>query len=87
MEKVRKAPKLIYGVVSKKTMQKTATLRIDFIEKHGLYHKYLRRSKTLIFHDENDECQINDKVYVMETRPLSKTKRHRLVKVAKTSAE
>jgi len=82
METTRKAPKLVFGTVCKKSMQKSATLRIDFIEKHKLYHKFLKRSKTLVFHDENDECQVGDKAYVMETRPLSKTKRHRLVKIA-----
>ena len=86
MDKQRKAPKLIFGIVSKKSMQKSATLRVDFIEKHKLYKKYLKRSKTLVFHDERDECQVGDRVYVMETRPLSKTKRHRLVKVAGNEA-
>ncbi len=82
MDTIRKVPKLVFGTVCKKSMQKSATLRIDYMEKHGLYKKYLKRSKTLVFHDENDECEIGDQAYVMETRALSKTKRHRLVKVA-----
>jgi len=86
MEENRKAPKLIEGIVSKKNTEKTAVLRIDYTQRHKLYKKYMRRTKTLVFHDENDECKVGDKVAVMETRPLSKSKRHRLVRVAQRFA-
>ena len=80
-EKIRKTPKVLTGVVCGTSMEKSAKLRIDYIEKQKLYKKYLKRSKTLIFHDEKNECKIGDRVQVMETRALSKRKRHRLVKV------
>ncbi len=77
----RITPKTIFGIVEKVSGDKTARLRIDYTEKHRLYKKYLRRSKTLLFHDEGNDCKVGDRVHVMETRPLSKTKRHRLVKI------
>ena len=86
MEEIRKTPKLIEGIVSKKNTEKTAVLSIDYTEQHKLYKKYIRRTKTLVFHDENNECKVGDKVAVMETRPLSKSKRHRLVRVAQRFA-
>ena len=77
----RITPKTIFGIVEKVSGDKTAKLRIDYTEKHPLYKKYLRRSKTLLFHDESNQCKVGDRVHVMETRPLSKTKRHRLVQI------
>lgn len=77
----RITPKTISGIVEKVSGDKTVRLRINYTEKHRLYKKYLRRSKTLLFHDEGNECKVGDRVHVMETRPLSKTKRHRLVKI------
>ncbi len=81
----RKQPKLILGVVSDKKMSKTAKLKIDYVKKHPKYGKFVRRTKFVLFHDEKDLCNVGDKVYVVETRPLSKLKRHRLVKVVETS--
>jgi len=83
----RVTPKTIFGVVEKISGDKTARLRIDYTEKHPLYKKYLRRSKTLTFHDEASVCKVGDRVHVMETRPLSKTKRHRLVRVVAAEGE
>lgn len=77
----RITPKTIFGIVEQVSGDKTAKLRIDYTEKHRLYKKYLRRSKTLLFHDESNQCKVGDRVHVMETRPLSKTKRHRLVQI------
>ena len=77
----RITPKSIFGIVEKISGDKTARLRIDYTEKHPLYKKYLRRSKTLLFHDEGNQCKVGDRVHVMETRPLSKTKRYRLVHI------
>jgi len=85
-EKTRKTPKAILGTVVEVGMDKSAKLRIDFTERHPLYKKYLKKSKTLVFHDEKNECKVGDQAYVMETRPLSKTKRHRLVEVIGKSA-
>jgi len=77
----RITPKTILGTVCKVSGDKTAKLRIDFTEKHPLYKKYIRKSKTLMFHDEKNECKVGDTVTVMETRPLAKTKRYRLVSI------
>ena len=63
----RITPKTISGIVEKVSGDKTARLRINYTEKHRLYKKYLRRSKTLLFHDEGNECKVGDRVHVMET--------------------
>ena len=67
-------------VVSNK-MQKTIVVAIEDNVKHPLYGKIMKRSIKLKAHDENNECKIGDKVEIMETRPLSKDKRWRLVEV------
>ncbi|PCJ21193.1 MAG: 30S ribosomal protein S17 [Candidatus Cloacimonadota bacterium] len=79
MEQVRKAPKLISGVVSSTAMQKTAKLEIIYIEQHPLYKKHMKRKKTLLFHDENEVCKVGDTVNIVECRPLSKSKHYRFV--------
>ena len=67
-------------VVSDK-MDKTIVVAIETSVKHPLYGKIVKRTYKLKAHDENNECQIGDKVKVMETRPLSKEKRWRLVEI------
>ena len=67
-------------VVSNK-MDKTVVVAIEDSVKHPLYKKVIKRTVKLKAHDENNECSIGDKVEVMETRPLSKDKRWRLVNV------
>lgn len=62
-------------------MQKSITVLIERSLKHPLYGKFMKRSKKLVAHDEKNECGIGDRVRVMETRPLSKTKRWRLVEI------
>jgi small subunit ribosomal protein S17 len=79
--KERRPSRFSSGVVCSVGMQKTAKLKISYIKKHKLYKKYIRMEKTLLFHDENDECRIGDTVKVVETRPLSRHKRHRLVEI------
>ena len=71
---------LIGNVVSNK-MDKTITVAVVDSVKHPLYKKIMKRTYKLHAHDENNECQIGDRVKVMETRPLSKSKRFRLVEV------
>lgn len=78
----RKSRKLILGVVSAKNTLKTGKIRVETLQKHKLYNKYVKHTKYIVFHDEKDEAQVGDKVYVVETRPLSKTKRHALVRIA-----
>ncbi len=69
------------GVVSSDKMDKTIVVSISNRIKHPLYGKIIKRTYKLKAHDENNECRIGDKVRVMETRPLSKDKRWRLVEI------
>jgi small subunit ribosomal protein S17 len=69
------------GKVTSNKMQKTITVSIDRKVKHPLYGKFQHKTKKLTVHDENNECGIGDTVRVMETRPLSKNKRWRLVEI------
>ena len=69
------------GKVVSDKMEKTIVVAIEDSVQHPLYKKVIKRTYTLKAHDENNECKIGDKVKVMETRPLSKDKRWRLVEV------
>jgi len=69
------------GKVVSDKMDKTITVAIEDHVKHPLYNKIVKRTYKLKAHDENNECKIGDTVKVMETRPLSKDKRWRLVEI------
>ena len=69
------------GKVVSNKMEKTIVVAIEDNVKHPDYGKIIKRTVKLHAHDENGECSIGDKVEVMETRPLSKTKRWRLVRI------
>lgn len=69
------------GKVVSDKMDKTIVIIIETSVKHPLYKKIIKRTLRLKAHDENNECVIGDKVKVMETRPLSKDKRWRLVEI------
>ena len=69
------------GKVISNKMDKTIVVAIEDHVKHPLYKKIVKKTYKLKAHDENNECNISDKVKVMETRPLSKDKRWRLVEV------
>lgn len=69
------------GIVSSDKMDKTIVVSVVNNVIHPLYGKIIKRTYKLKAHDENNECKIGDKVKVMETRPISKDKRWRLVKV------
>lgn len=69
------------GKVVSNKMQKTIVVAIEDHVKHPLYNKIVKRTYKLKAHDENNDCNIGDTVKVMETRPLSKDKRWRLVEV------
>ncbi|GAB3962480.1 hypothetical protein GCM10028805_63710 [Spirosoma harenae] len=77
----RNARKERIGRVTSNKMQKTITVAIDRKVKHPLYHKFQTKTTKLTVHDEKNECGIGDTVRVMETRPLSKNKRWRLVEI------
>jgi len=69
------------GVVVSEKMDKTVLVQIDRKVRHPLYQKTVRRSNKLAAHDESNDAHVGDTVRVMETRPLSKTKRWRVVEV------
>ena len=69
------------GVVTSNKMAKTITVAVERKVKHPIYGKFVKKTTKFHAHDEKDECTIGDMVRIMETRPLSKTKRWRLVEV------
>ena len=81
MSEVRALRKTRTGVVVSDKMDKTIVVAIRENVRHPLYAKVIRRTYKLKAHDENNECRFGDKVEVMETRPLSKEKRWRLVSI------
>ena len=78
---VRNLRKERTGIVVSNKMEKTITVAAKFKEKHPIYGKFVSRTKKYHVHDENQECSVDDTVRIMETRPLSKTKRWRLVEI------
>jgi len=84
MERQQQAPergrrKLMTGRVVSDSMQKTVVVAIERLVKHEEYGKYVRRRSRFKVHDEKNECKVGDVIRFMETRPLSKDKRWRLV--------
>ena len=77
----RKSRKTRIGVVSSDKMEKTITITVERKVKHPLYVKFLKKSSSFHAHDESNSAGIGDVVRIMETRPLSKTKRWRLVEI------
>ncbi len=69
------------GVVISNKMDKTITVKVNRKLKHPVYGKFVVKSKKFAAHDENNDCNIGDTVRIMETRPLSKRKRWRLVEI------
>ena len=69
------------GVVSSDKMDKTIVVATNFKEKHPIYGKFVSKTKKYHAHDENNDAHVGDTVLIMETRPLSKTKRWRLVQI------
>jgi small subunit ribosomal protein S17 len=77
----RHARKVREGVVSSSSMDKTVVVTVVERVRHAKYNKFILRSKKLYVHDEANDAGVGDKVRVMETRPLSKNKRWRLLEV------
>ncbi len=77
----RKLRKERIGVVFSNKMDKTITVAVKWKEKHPIYGKFVNKTKKYHAHDEKNECNAGDTVRIMETRPLSKTKRWRLVEI------
>lgn len=81
MAEERNLRKTRIGVVVSDKMDKSIVVAVQDHIKHPLYKKVVKSTYKLRAHDENNECEVGDKVKVMETRPLSKTKRWRLVQI------
>ena len=77
----RNKRKVREGLVTSNKMDKTIVVSVERRLKHAKYGKFLKRTTKLMVHDEQNDCNIGDKVRVMETRPLSKSKRWRLVEI------
>ena len=81
MTETRKLRKIRVGRVVSDKMDKTIVVAIEDNVRHPKYGKIVKRTVKIHAHDENNECRVGDKVSVMESRPLSKTKRWRLVQI------
>jgi small subunit ribosomal protein S17 len=77
----RNRRKVREGLVVSDKMDKTVVVAVEDRVKHALYGKVMRRTSKLKAHDENNDCGIGDRVLLMETRPLSATKRWRVVEI------
>ena len=77
----RAARKVREGIVTSNSMDKTVVVSVTDRVRHARYNKFVMRTKKLIAHDEANDAGIGDKVRVMETRPLSKNKRWRVVEI------
>ena len=69
------------GIVTSDKMDKTITVAVERREKHPIYGKFVKKTTKFSAHDEKNDCGIGDTVKIMETRPLSKNKRWRLVEI------
>lgn len=77
----RNLRKQITGIVTSNKMDKSISVVVERRIKHPIYGKFVKKSNKFMAHDEKNECQIGDKVRIMETRPLSSRKRWRLIEV------
>lgn len=73
--------KTVIGIVVSDKMEKTIVVEMSTFAKHALYKKTVQKTKKIKAHDENNDANIGDRVLLMETRPLSKDKRWRLVEI------
>lgn len=80
-ENTRKARRSLVGVVTSRSGDKSIKLTYFYKVPHSLYGKEIRRKTVIHVHDEKNECALGDKVEVMETRPISKLKRFRVVRI------
>jgi len=77
----RNLRKVMIGTVTSDKMDKTVVVSVETSVKHPMYNKIVKRTYKLKAHDEQNECKMGDKVKVMETRPLSRDKRWRVVEI------
>ncbi|HUS58037.1 MAG TPA: 30S ribosomal protein S17 [Planctomycetota bacterium] len=83
----RKTKKTVTGEVISNSMQKTIAVASEKFVKHPIYRKYIRRATVYKAHDEKSEAKVGDKVRIEESRPLSKTKRWKLVEIVQRGPE
>lgn len=69
------------GIVTSNKMDASISVAVETKEKHPIYGKFMRKTTKFMAHDANNDCNIGDRVRIMETRPLSKNKRWRLVEI------
>ena len=81
MEKTRKSRQVLVGLVESNKMDKSIVVSVERLVKHKTYGKYIKRTSKVTAHDPENTCNVGDRVSVTATRPLSKTKRWRLVEV------
>ncbi len=81
MEEQRNLRKTRIGTVASNKMDKSITVVVQRRLRHPIYGKFVKKDKKFMAHDANNECQIGDTVKIMETRPLSKNKKWRLIEV------
>jgi small subunit ribosomal protein S17 len=79
--KQRGIKRQMVGTVVSNKADKTVTVRVERLVKHKIYHKIMRRRTKFAAHDDRNDCQIGDKVLISEARPLSKSKRWRVIKI------
>lgn len=80
-EKTRGNAKTLTGIVVSDAMDKTIVVRVERLVKHPIYKKFVRRRKRFTAHDEQNECRVGDTVLIMQSRPISRTKRWRVSKI------
>ena len=79
--KQRGIKRQMVGTVVSNKADKTVTVLVERLVKHKIYHKIMRRRTKFAAHDDRNDCQIGDKVLISESRPLSKSKRWRVIKI------
>lgn len=84
---IRGKAKVRQGIVVSNRMMKTVVVKVERVFRHPLYQKVIRAAKKFKAHDELQQCKIGDLVEIMETRPLSREKRWRVVRVLKEAAK
>jgi small subunit ribosomal protein S17 len=77
--KVRRTTKV--GTVVSDAMDKTVVVKVESLVMHKLYQRFVKRSRKFMAHDEGNACKVGDKVQIVECRPLSKSKRFRVLRV------
>ncbi|MGD2126566.1 MAG: 30S ribosomal protein S17 [Desulfobacteraceae bacterium] len=83
--KGRGVRKKLTGVVVGNTMDKTAVVQVSRLQKHKAYKKYITSRKKYMAHDPRNSCQVGDKVKIIESKPISKTKRWQVIEIVERS--